>query len=83
MVRPLLSRFLANLPTLTGHHVRLRPYIHIRSTHACQQLPNLKSHKVKALYHAYKKNDREKTKGGKGLQEPLPLLPFVRVDIKS
>ncbi len=28
-----------------------------------QQLPNLQSHEVTALYLAYKKNDREKTRG--------------------
>ena len=59
-----LSYFFATQPTLTGHHGRHRPYIHIRSTPAGQQLPNLKSQEVTALYLPYKKNDIEKTRGG-------------------
>ncbi len=47
--------FCATLPTLTGRHGRQRPYIHIRSTPIGQQLPNLKSQKVTALYLAYNK----------------------------
>ncbi len=43
----------------------------MRSTLACQQLPNLKSQKVTALYLNYKKNDREKTRGG-GLLDKAP-----------
>ena len=50
-----LSYFFATQPTLTGHHGRHRPYIHIRSTLAGQQLPNLKNRKVTALNLAYKK----------------------------
>ncbi len=48
-----------------SHLIRSRGgfYIHIRSTPAGQQLPNLKSHKVTALYLAYKNNYREKTRG--------------------
>ena len=56
-----LSYFFAPQPTLTGHHGRHRPYIHIRSTLAGQQLPNLKSQEVTALAC---KNDIEKTRGG-------------------
>ena len=43
-----LSYFCNTQPTLTGHHSRHRPYIHIRSTPASQHLPSLKSHKVTA-----------------------------------
>ncbi len=50
-----LSYFFATQPTLTGHHGRHRPYIHKRTTLAGQQLPNLKSQKVTALYLTYKK----------------------------
>ncbi len=57
-----LSYFFATQPTLTGHHGRHRPYIHIRSTLAGQQLPNLKSQEVTALYLPYKKNDIKKTR---------------------
>ena len=59
-----LSYFCATQPTLTGHHGRHRPYIHIRTTLAGQQLPNLKSQKVTALYLTYKKNGREKLERG-------------------
>ena len=59
-----LSYFCSTQPTFTGHHGRHRPYIHKRTTLAGQQLPNLKSQKVKALYLTYKKNDREKTRVG-------------------
>ncbi len=59
-----LFYFFATQPTLTGHHGRYRPYIHIRSTPAGQQLPNSKSQEVTALYLPCKKNDIEKTRGG-------------------
>jgi len=59
-----LSYFCVTQPTLTGHYGRHRPNIHIRSTLAGQQLPNLKSQKVRALHLAYKINEREKTRGG-------------------
>ena len=62
----LLSYFCATQPTLTGHNGRHRPYIHIRSTLAGQQLPNLKSHEVTALYLAYKKITEKKTREGGG-----------------
>ena len=41
---------------------RHRLYIHMRSTPAGQQLPNLKSQEVTALYLPYKINDIEKFK---------------------
>ena len=59
-----LSYFFATQPTLTGHHGRHRPYIHIRSTPVGQQLPNLKSQKVTTLYLPYKKYHIEKIEGG-------------------
>ncbi len=65
-----LSYFFANQQTLSRHNGRHRPYIHIRSTPAGQQLPNLKSEEVTALYLLYKKNDIEKTRGGGFLSPP-------------
>ncbi len=59
-----LSYFFATQPKLTGHHGRHRPYIHIRSTPAGQQLPNLKSQEVTALYLLYKKITLKKLEGG-------------------
>ena len=43
-----------------SHHGRHRLCNHIRSTPAGQQLPNLKSQKVTALYLAYKKKTEKK-----------------------
>ncbi len=57
-------KFLCHLATLTGHHGRHRPYIHIRSTPAGQQLQNLKSQEVTALYLPYKKMTLKKLEGG-------------------
>ena len=74
-----LSYFFATQPSLTGHHGRHRPYIHIRPTPAGQQLPNLKSQEFTALYLPYKKNGIEKTRGG-GLSKP-PSPRSVRVNI--
>ena len=64
-------------PTLTGHRGRHRPNIHIRSSPAGHQLPNLKSQEVTALYLPYKKNEIEKARGG-GLLSPRS----VRVNSK-
>ena len=64
----------------SAHHGRHRPHIHIRSTLAGQQLPNLKSQEVTALYLPYKKNDIEITRGG-SLVSPPPRS--VRVNVKK
>ncbi len=44
---------LANFDWTPGPSQAIFSMIHIRSTPASQQLPNLKSHKVTALYLAY------------------------------
>ena len=49
---------------MAGHCGRHRPNIHIRPTLAGQQLPNLKSQKVRALYLAYKNMREKKLEGG-------------------
>ncbi len=64
-----LSYFCATQPTLTGHHGRHRPYIQMRSTLAGQQLPNLKSQEVTALYLTYKRMTLKKLEG-RGLLSP-------------
>ena len=61
-----LSYFFATQPTLTGHHGRHRPYIHIKSTPAGQQLP------YKTKLHV------KKTRGGAYLAPPPSPRP-VRV----
>ncbi len=61
---------------MTGHHGRHRPYIHIRSTPTGQQLPNLKSLKVTALFLAYKK-----FRGGGGALRPPSPPGSLRVKV--
>ena len=59
---------------MAGHYGRHMPNIHIRPTLAGQQLPNLKSQKVRALYLAYKENEGEKTRGGAYFAPPPPIF---------